>query len=71
VYGPTSKAEAVRYRYGKRSSQPQGVAYDPARCAAAVWGQWRGMIEAQCQRRAGHGPDALFCKQHAEKLGER
>lgn len=46
-------------RYGR------WVPEDETRCIAVtgvslIWGT------SQCQRRRGHGPDGLYCKQHAK-----
>lgn len=35
------------------------------RCIQHVWGKYR---DRQCSRERGHGPDGLYCKQHAKKL---
>ena len=63
---PMTKAEAEKYRYDKSSLNPQGTAYNPDRCAKAVFRGigWRS-IQFQCRRQPGKGPDGLYCAQHA------
>jgi hypothetical protein len=53
-------------RYGQWAGSPHGSPYEPSRCAYEVFPD-RG-IQYQCLRKAGHGPDALFCKQHGKKV---
>ncbi len=59
---------ADQRRYGVWGGRPQGQAEDPARCIEQVWPSvpcaW---IPHQCCRKRGHGPDGLYCKQHAKK----
>lgn len=64
---PKTKEEAEAYRYGAWAGNPRGNAYDPARCAAEVWNQSRGLRASQCSRRNGKGPDGLYCGTHAKK----
>jgi hypothetical protein len=56
-------------RYGQWAGNPRGTAYNPEKCAHEVHSPdgWRWY---QCSRKNGHGPDELFCKQHA-KLYEK
>lgn len=65
---PANKADAARTRYGNNSIY-QDNAYDPERCAYEVWSGPRGMTAFQCKHKPGHGPDKLYCKQHAARLG--
>jgi hypothetical protein len=54
-------------RYSCRAIRPDGTPEDPTRCIEEVWptdGLW---ISYQCSRKRGHGPDGLYCKQHAKK----
>jgi len=40
---------------------------DKTRCIERVWGTERFSTYHQCQRKRGHGPDGLYCKQHSRK----
>ena len=56
-------------RYGAWGGNPNGTREDPERCIEEIWpvdGKW---IPHQCSRKRGHGPDGLYCKQHAKKHG--
>jgi hypothetical protein len=58
-------------RYGCWSGRPNGTAEDATKCIEEVWptsGGW--IIPHQCCRKRGHGPDGLYCKQHAKKHNE-
>lgn len=68
IYWPMTKADATKKQYGKWAGFPSGHAYDPERCAAEVWESGRGINHYQCQRKNGHGPEGLFCKQHAKMI---
>ena len=50
--------------YGKWAGNPKGIPEDTTRCIKGVWLS-RAMRAYQCARKRGHGPDGLFCKQHA------
>ena len=67
---PMTKAEAEKYRYDRSSLNPQGNAYNPARCAKEVSDGtvWHHL---QCYRKPGKGPDGLYCAQHARILEAR
>ena len=62
---PRTREEAEAYRYGEWPGNPKGNAYLPARCAFEVSSGW---LFAQCARKPGHGPDELYCKQHAKQV---
>lgn len=62
---PTTREEAMAYRYGQWAGDPRGRAYLTAHCAAEVSD---GHLFTQCSRNKGHGPSQLYCKQHAKKL---
>lgn len=49
-------------RYGRSSANPQGFPPDSKRCVSNVGYS----IARQCTRRRGHGPDGLYCWQHAK-----
>lgn len=54
-------------RYGKWAGQPDGVPEQGNLCITEVWPPGR-MTASQCRRLRGHGPNKLYCKQHAKKL---
>ena len=66
--GPLTRAEAEKYRYCTWAGDQKGRAFDPARCAHEVYE--RGLFY-QCSRKPGHGPDEIFCKQHAKRLAAK
>lgn len=53
-------------RYNVWAGNPQGRPYDPECCAESVL-NWNHLLY-QCQKKPGHGPHGLFCKQHAKIL---
>jgi len=58
--------------YGRWAGFPKGWPEDPKHCIEQVWGEQRGATGHQCQRKRGHGPGGLYCKQHAKmKEGEK
>jgi hypothetical protein len=52
-------------RYGRWAGNPRGYREDKARF---VWEVSDGHLMCQCSSNRGHGPDGLYCKQHAKKL---
>lgn len=56
-----TKAEAMKQTYGFNSK------YRPEHCAESVHERGRGCQLYQCQRKPGHGPEGLYCKQHAQR----
>ena len=54
-------------RYGVWPGYPQGRAEDPCRCIEEISPAAGSWIPRQCSRKRGHGPDGLYCKQHAKK----
>ncbi len=62
---PKTKAEAKACKYGEWAGWPRGMAYNPACCAYEIW---EDMHSFQCSRKNGHGPDGLYCKQHAKMI---
>jgi hypothetical protein len=68
--GPKNREEAVGYKYARWAGNRHGNPYKPERCAEEVWPNDRGFIPGQCFRKPGHGPDGIFCKQHAKMKGE-
>ena len=67
---PKTLKEAIKKRYGEWAGNLSGVKYRIGDCAYEVWDtfSWGGR---QCYRRNGHGPDRLYCKQHAKKIAEK
>ena len=53
-------------RYGKWGGSPKGRPEDPTLCIEEVCPS-SAYIPYQCTRKRGHGPDGLYCKQHAKK----
>ena len=65
---PKTLDQASIHRYGEWAGNPKGTKYNPKHCAYEVWPIDRGMIPHQCRRNNGHGPNGLFCWQHASTL---
>ena len=57
---PKTLIEAKKVRYGISNSP-----YKEGKCVYQVWDNF---YSYQCSRRNGHGPDRLYCKQHAKKV---
>lgn len=53
--------------YGRWAGNPKGNLEDVTRCIESVTRNERGAIAGQCGFKRGHGPDGLYCKQHATK----
>lgn len=62
---PKTRAEAEARRYGQWAGNPNGYRFKPSRCACEVSSKY---LLVQCSRKPGHGPDELYCKQHAKKV---
>ena len=56
---PTRCTEAVWQR--------ENAWYPHPHCTEEVWQRENAWYPHQCSRRRGHGPDGLYCKQHAKK----
>lgn len=56
-----TKAEAMKQTYGFNTK------YRPEYCVERVHKPGRGRQLYQCQRKPGHGPEGLYCKQHAQR----
>jgi hypothetical protein len=54
-------------RYSVWAGQPQGTPERVECCVEEVWPSGGNWIPRQCCRKRGHGPDGLYCKQHAKK----
>lgn len=58
--------------YGAWAGNLKGRPEDITHCVKEVWPSTGvGWISYQCQRKRGHGPDGLYCKQHAEMLKDK
>jgi len=68
---PKTQQQAAQLRYGAWAGLPKGRPYDPGKCAYEVGGNPPVMLFSQCLRKPGHGPDWLYCKQHAKKVDEQ
>jgi hypothetical protein len=68
INAPNTKAEARRHRYSRWAGNPKGNSFREEQCA---FEQFKNIFGVQCTRRPGHGPDGLYCKQHAKKIAER
>jgi len=64
---PKTRKDAQSRRYGASWREQR---YDPTRCAHSVREQGRWPIFHQCTRKPGHGPAGLYCRQHAEIVGD-
>lgn len=52
-------------RYGAWAGNNKGVPADKSRCAEEVAD---GYFFYQCSRKCGHGPNGIYCKQHAKRF---
>lgn len=50
--------------YGQWAGNERGTPEDTTRCIEEVRPMW---VSYQCTRKRGHGPNGLYCKQHAKK----
>ena len=51
-------------RYSEWAGNPAGVPENTNHCVIEVCSNF---IPHQCYRKRGHGPEGLYCKQHAAK----
>lgn len=63
--------QAKKTVYGAWAGNPTGMKYREGDCAYDVWGGIGNIAGRQCNRKRGHGPGGLFCKQHAAKIAKR
>lgn len=62
-----TKENIATRRYGRIPALGrEGMAYEPGMCAEEVCSNDRFRDFSQCLRKPGHGPDGLYCKQHAK-----
>ncbi len=52
-------------RHYGQSACSQGNREDILLCVAQCQERW---VSYQCSRKRGHGPDGLYCKQHAKMI---
>lgn len=57
----------VLRRYGEWAGNPKGFPENIAFCVEEVQASGTWPHYHQCNRKRGHGPDGLYCKQHAKK----
>lgn len=62
IHPPRTRAEARKCQYG--SSLWGKTKFNPKRCAQEVSSGTRAPTYHQCDRKPGHGPDELYCRQH-------
>jgi len=69
---PRTKEEARKRRYSAFGSRSFDVIYRDDFCAHSVKRRFHGGILrfSQCSRSPGHGPDKLFCWQHARMINQ-
>ena len=67
---PRTKEDARKHRYRTWAGNPKGEPYIESRCVCDVSDGGRSVLSHQCYRKPGHGPDNLYCKQHAAKVEE-
>ena len=65
---PKTLEEAKKIKYGTWAGNPDGRKYQEGYCAyeCAEPGRWIHFY--QCSRKNGHGPEGLYCKQHAKMV---
>ena len=61
---PKTLAEAKKLVYGR--GQIYVSKYEEGRCAGSVFENYSSH---QCSRKNGHGPEGLYCRQHAIQVG--
>jgi len=66
MIAPQTLEEAKKMRYGQWSGNEQGHHHYSEQCAWPV--TQASQITCQCNRAPGHGPEGLYCKQHARML---
>ena len=64
---PEPDADGLR-RYRVWGGSPGGTREDTAQCIVPVADGGRSVLTHQCYRRRGHGPEGLYCAQHARQI---
>jgi len=62
---PKTLKEAKAYRYNIWGGNPNGHSFKEGKCAYEIMSNY---LTYQCSRSDGHGPDCLYCKQHAKMV---
>lgn len=64
---PLTLADLTGRVYGKWSGNPKGYPFRADQCCMEVGGNtsWGPANARQCGRKPGHGPNGLYCRQHA------
>jgi hypothetical protein len=62
------KEHKHRERYGQWAGNPGGHKANLERCIEEVSDNW---IYHQCSRKLGHGPEGMYCKQHAKRFANK
>ena len=65
---PLTSADASTRTYGRDTGLYHAAKYTPTRCAYSVSGPSYYISSHQCSKKPGHGPDGLYCKQHAKRI---
>lgn len=66
---PEPETDGLR-RYRKWAGNPKGNKENTGFCIAVVHDTGHSPLSHQCNKKRGHGPDGLYCKQHASKLSK-
>lgn len=61
-WAPEPEKDGLR-RYNCWAGNPGGIKENTSRCIEQVHGDGIARFH-QCERKRGHGPDGLYCKQH-------
>lgn len=62
-FGPRTLEECLKHGYGAWAGS-SGAKYQQGRCCEEVYRDDRWARGHQCNRKNGHGPEGLYCKQH-------
>jgi len=65
---PETPEEAAQVEYG---TPYRPIGYNATRCVERVHDGGRWPSFHQCQRKPGHGPGGLYCRQHGAKAASR
>jgi hypothetical protein len=66
VWTPEPDKDGKR-RYRRWAGCPKGTPEDESCCIVSVADGGRSVLSHQCNRKRGHGPGGLYCKQHAKR----
>ena len=68
IDNPKTVEECRSIRYGSWAGSPKGTKYNEDHCGYQwVHTPWNWYF-VQCSRKNGHGPNGLYCKQHAKMV---